>query len=230
MKTDKVNVSIMEDHQGIIDGYLYRLNNDKTLNIAGIARYGADLEPMLASTPTDIIILDMEVQISATDTSIFPILQTIPKLIKKYPKMTILVISMFSQIVLIERLVELGISGYIFKNDSEAIQNLAQVISTLSQGGTYFSQGIIPKLRSLNKQSSSSLLSPRQLEALSLCVAYPDNTTDDLAIRLGVSSSTFRNTLSSAYERLGVHTRRAAIAYFQKLGINEPNFNRGSAG
>ncbi len=218
MKTGKINISIMEDHQGIIDGYLYRLNNEKTLQIAGIARYGSELEPMLAATPTDVLILDMEVQISANNSSIFPIIQTIPKLIKKYPEMTILVISMYSQIVLIERLVELGVSGYIFKSDSGAIQDLAQIIEKLQQGETYFSQGIIPKLRSLKKKSNSSLLSPRQVEALSLCVSYPDETSDHLASRLGVSNSTFRNTLSSAYDRLGVHTRRAAIEYLKKVG------------
>ena len=145
MKTEKINISIMEDHQGIIDGYMLRLNDEKTFNIAGIARYGCDLEPMLAATHTDVLILDMEVQISASNPNSFPIVQTIPRLIKKYPAVTILVISMHSQIVLIERLVQLGIAGYIFKNDSDAIQNLAKIIVELKKGGTYFSQGVIPQ-------------------------------------------------------------------------------------
>jgi DNA-binding NarL/FixJ family response regulator len=148
-------------------------------------------------------------------------MQVIPKLIKKYPAMTILVISIHTQIVLIEKLVELGIGGYISKNDSEAIQHLTQIIVALKSGGVYFSPGAYTKLRSLKTRSTSSILAPRQIEALSLCVAFPDSDTDDLAIRLGVSSSTFRNLLSSAYKRLGVHTRRAAINYLQQLGLND---------
>jgi len=223
MKTEKINISIMEDHQGIIDGYLYRLKEDKTLNIAGIVRYGSDLEPMLAATHTDVLILDMEVETSASNPNTFPMMQAIPRLKKNFPALTILVISMHSQIVLIERLVELGVSGYIFKNDSESIQNLARIIVKLKNGGTYFSQDVIPKLRSLKNRADSSLLSPRQIESLSLCVAYPDNTSDDLALKLGVSSSTFRNTLSSAYKRLGVHNRSAAIDYLKKL--DEPGMS-----
>lgn len=221
MKPATINISILEDHQGVIDGYLFRIKEDKSLQIAGIARYGQDLEPMLAAHPTDLLILDLEVQISPANSNTFPIMQVIPKLIKKYPAMTILVISMHTQIVLIEKLVELGIGGYIAKNDSEAIQHLTQIIVTLRSGGVYFSPEAYTKLRSLKTRSSSSLLSPRQLEALSLCVAFPDSDTNDLAIRLGVSKSTFRNTLSDAYERLGVHTRRAAINYLQQLGLDE---------
>ena len=224
MKQNIINISILEDHQGIIDGYLFRLKDEKMLQIAGVARYGEELEPMLAAHPTDLLILDIEVQISPQDTNFFPIMQIIPKLIKKYPAMTILVISMHTQVVLIEKLVDYGIGGYIFKNDNEAIQRLAHIIVALKSGGVYFSQGVYTKLRSLKTRSTASLLSSRQLEALSLCVAFPDNTSDDLANRLGVSSSTFRNLLSNAYERLGVHTRSAAIAYLQKLGLNETSF------
>ncbi len=219
MQINRINISIMEDHQGIIDGYLYRLSSESALFIAGIARYGSDLEPMLASNPTDVLILDMEVPISASNPGIFPVLQVIPKILKKNKGIKILIISMFSQIVLIEKLVELGIAGYIFKNDAGAIQDLAQIIVSLKNGGSYFSQGIIPKLRYLKTRSASTLLSPRQMEALSLCVAFPDSTSDDLAVRLGVSSSTFRNTLSAAYDRIGVHTRRAAIYYLQKMDL-----------
>jgi two-component system nitrate/nitrite response regulator NarL len=212
-------ISILEDHQGIIDGYLYRLKDEKSLEVTGIARFGEDLEPMLATNPTDILILDIEVPTSRGNLLPYPILQVIPKIKRAHPLVTILVISMHTEIVLVEKLVELGISGYIFKNDNESIMQLPRIIQILTSGGIYFSQGAYTKLRSLKNKSTSSLLSARQLEALSLCVAFPDSTTNDLAIRLGVSSSTFRNLLSNAYERLGVHTRRAAIAYLQRYGM-----------
>lgn len=229
MKPAPINISILEDHQGIIDGYVFRLKDEKSLQIVGTALFADELEPMLAAHPTDLLIMDMQVPISQTNPEHFPIMQVIPRLITKYPAMTILIISMHTQIVLIERLVELGISGYIFKNDSEAIQQLANIIITLKNGGWFFSQGAYTKLRSLKTRATTSILSPRQLEALSLCVAFPDSTSDDLANRLGVSSSTFRNLLSNVYKRLGVHTRRAAIVYLQKLGMNEMNFLKDGA-
>ena len=66
-------------------------------------------------------------------------------------------------------------------------------------------------------------LSPRQLEALSLCAAYPDWTSADVAEKMSVSNSTVRNLLSSAYLRLGVHSRPAAIAIARQQGLITPD-------
>ncbi len=211
----------MEDHQSIIDGYFLRLRNEDVFSITGTARYGMELEPMLADQKVEILILDIDVPVSITNSNTFPTIQYIPKITRMYPGMAILVISMHSQIVLIEKLIELGVSGYIMKSDSIAIQNLDKIVLSLVNGGTYFSQGIFPKLRSLKTGSENTLLSPRQFEVLSLCTEYPDEDSDSLAVRMGVSSSTIRNTLSDAYKILGVHTRQAAIAYFQKLGMGD---------
>jgi len=52
-----------------------------------------------------------------------------------------------------------------------------------------------------------------------LCAAYPNNTTNSIAQMLGVSGPTVRNLLSSAYIRLGVQTRAAAIAAAYEMGI-----------
>jgi len=69
-------------------------------------------------------------------------------------------------------------------------------------------------------------LTDRQLEAISLCMAYPDATTFELAQKMQVSNSTVRNLLSGAYLRMGVHTRAAAIAKVQRLGITVPDSMR----
>jgi DNA-binding CsgD family transcriptional regulator len=63
------------------------------------------------------------------------------------------------------------------------------------------------------------MLTPRQLEALSLCASHPDGETGLLANQLGVTGSTLRNLLSNSYLRLGVRTRAAAIAKAHQLGI-----------
>jgi two-component system nitrate/nitrite response regulator NarL len=218
MKSNIINISILEDHQGIIDGYNLRLQDEKLFCIQETARFGNELDPMLETHPTDLLILDLDVPISQSNLNTFPTIQSIPKLTKKYPRLKILVISMHSQIVLVEKLIDLGISGYIFKSDADAIQNLAKIVLSIHRGETYFSQGVFTQLLSLKNRSAAAQLSPRQLEVLALCEEYPDSDSDELAKRLGISSSTFRNTLSSTYRRLGVHTRTAAVAYLQKLG------------
>jgi DNA-binding NarL/FixJ family response regulator len=123
---------------------------------------------------------------------------------------------MFTQRSLIEALVNTGISGYIFKDDQSSIQQLDKIVRTVANGGIYFSEGATwePQV-----ESPDSILTPRQLEALSLCASNPDGDTLLLANELGVTGSTLRNLLSGSYFRLGVRTRAAAIAKAHQLGI-----------
>ena len=70
--------------------------------------------------------------------------------------------------------------------------------------------------------TGNELLTPRQLEVLSLCAAYPDASTSDLAQMMTISNSTVRNLLSSVYLRLGVHSRTAAVEKARERGLVTP--------
>jgi DNA-binding NarL/FixJ family response regulator len=133
--------------------------------------------------------------------------------------MSILAISVHNQAVLIQSLVDAGVSGYILKDDYESIRQLPKIIFLIASGGVYFSEVAYKQLRQRESGITNPILSPRQIEALSLCAAYPDDSTSELAERLEVAGSTLRNLLSGAYERLGVRTRAAAIAKVQKMGM-----------
>jgi DNA-binding NarL/FixJ family response regulator len=189
---------------------------DPAIQIVSTALFGEDLEAMVANNPVDVLLLDVSVPNSPQDHNPYPVLHTIPSLLKEYPGLNILVISMFTQRSLIEALVNTGISGYIFKDDQSSIQQLDKIVRTVANGGIYFSEGATwePQV-----ESPDSILTPRQLEALSLCASNPDGDTLLLANELGVTGSTLRNLLSGSYFRLGVRTRAAAIAKAHQLGI-----------
>ena len=212
-----IQVAIVEDHQSIIDGYLYRLSGMQ-VHIVAVARFGEEIETLLAKNNVDVLLLDVHVPTSAKNSNPFPVLHLIPNILARYPKLRVLVISMLNQRSLIEALVEAGISGYIFKDDYNSIQKLEDVVEEVAKGGVYFSQEAYQSLRA----SQKSPLSSRQMEALSLCATYPDADISILAKQLDIKPSTFRNLLSSAYERLGVQTRTAAINKAYQLGILTP--------
>ena len=211
-----IHVAILDDHQSIIDGFIYRLSMDPQIQVVGTAIYGENLESMIAENEVDVLLLDVSVPNSPEDHNPYPVLHIIPHLLKKYPHLNILIISMFTQHALIDALVNTGISGYIFKDDQASIQRLDKIVETIAKGGIYFSQGAY---RDVHEGSADSLLTPRQLEALSLCASCPDGDTITLAGKLGITGSTLRNLLSGAYLRLGVRTRAAAIARAQQMGL-----------
>jgi DNA-binding NarL/FixJ family response regulator len=212
----KIRVAILDDHQSIIDGFTYRLSMAPEIQIVSTAIYGEELEPMLADKEVDVLLLDVSIPNSPEDHNPYPVLHIIPHILKNYPSLNILVISMFTQHSLIDALVNAGISGYIFKDDQTSIQQLDKIVKNIANGSIYFSQGAY---RDVSEGLVESLLTPRQLEALFLCASRPDGETMALAGNLGITGSTMRNLLSGAYLRLGVRTRAAAIAKAHQLGI-----------
>jgi two-component system nitrate/nitrite response regulator NarL len=212
----QIRVAILDDHPSIIDGFTYRLSMNPSIQIVATAVFGEDLEPMIADHEVDVLLLDVSIPISQADRNPYPVLHVIPRLLEEHPKLNILIISMFTQRSLIDTLVNTGVSGYIFKDDQASIQKLDKIVETIAHGGVYFSQGAY---RDPRENPSDTVLTPRQLEALSICAAIPDGDSMALAENLGITGSTMRNLLSSAYLRLGVRTRAAAIARANQLGI-----------
>jgi DNA-binding NarL/FixJ family response regulator len=218
---EKTRVTILDDHQSIIDGYVFRLTSSPQIEIAATINYGEELEPTLAKHPTDVLLLDVNVPESAQNPNQYPILHAIPKLLQTYPGLSILVISMYAERGLIRAVMEAGASGYILKDDQASARDLASVVLSVAGGGIYFSQKAHDIYRAhLSKENI--MLSTRQLEALSLCGAYPNSTTAELAERMSVSNSTVRNLLSAAYLKLQVNNRAAAIARAQQMGLITP--------
>jgi DNA-binding NarL/FixJ family response regulator len=213
--TGKIKVAILEDHLSIIDGYHFRLSGTDC-EIVGMALYGEEIEKILEAKKPHVLILGSNVRTSPQKTEPFPILYFIRKAHKKYPDLKILVISYMNGGTFIESLVDIGISGYIYKDDESSIRELPNVIISVAKGGIYFSPGAWEKMKPAR---APQILTRRQLEALSLSAAFPDFSTRELAQKLSISASTFRNLLSGAYQRLGVRTRTAAIARANQLGL-----------
>jgi len=222
MPAKKVRVAILDDHQSIIDGYIYRLDNTPGVEVVATATFGEELEPMLSTNTVDVLLLDLSVHTSEENSNPFPILYIIPKLLQKHPDLVVLVISMFIEPGLMRAIVEAGASGYMLKDDTEAFRELGNVVLSVAHGGIYFSKKVHNLYVQAGQTGNGMTLTPRQLELLSLCAAYPDLSTADLAQKMSVSNSTVRNLLSSAYLRLNVHSRTAAIEKARELGLITP--------
>jgi two-component system nitrate/nitrite response regulator NarL len=222
MPAEKVRVAILDDHQSIIDGYLYRLSQTKEIEVVGTATHGEELEPLLDRHRVDVLLLDLSVRTSPENPNPFPVLHIIPRLLQKYSNLSVLVISMFAEPGLMRSVVEAGASGYILKDDQAAFRELGNVVLSIAHGGIFFSKKAHSLYMKTDGQNGSEPLTPRQLEVLSLCAAYPDASTSDLAQMMTISNSTVRNLLSSVYLRLGVHSRTAAVEKARELGLVTP--------
>ncbi len=214
----KIRVTILDDHQSTVDGYLYRLGNVPGIEIVATLRFGEELAKSLEEHPVDVLLLDFSIPTSPTNSSVYPTLTEIPKLLQKYPNLDVLMISMFAERSIIRAVMEAGASGYILKDDAAAIQALPEIVASIADGGIYLSQRA-GELYQKRDRASESTLTRRQLEVLLLCAAFPSSKTAELAHKMSVSNSTVRNLLSGAYLKLDAHTRAAALERARELGL-----------
>jgi DNA-binding NarL/FixJ family response regulator len=220
MMNSKIHVAILEDHPAMVAGYHYYLANLPDIEIVASAAFADELEPMLANHPVDLLILDINVNTTASMETPYPVLHVIPKLLQRYPNLVILVISMHKERALIKAVVEAGANGYILKEDQAAMRELPSVVRTVASGGVYFSQKA--HLELMKRQPAEPGLTVRQLEILSVMAANPEFTTADVARQLNIAPSTVRNLLSTSYLRLGVRNCAAAVTKARQMGLITP--------
>lgn len=219
--SEMIRVTILDDHQSIVDGYLFRLGNSRRVQVVATIGYGDELGSTLEKHPTDVLLLDVGVPISAHNSNPYPILHVIPDLLQKYSNLVILVISMHAERSMIRAVMEAGSSGYILKDDRTTLRDLENVVISVASGGIHLSRQANDILLRAGT-GEIDLLSRRQREALSLCLAYPDSTTAELAKKMSISNSTIRNLLSGAYIKLGVRTRGSAVSKARQMGLITP--------
>ncbi|HUG34512.1 MAG TPA: response regulator transcription factor [Anaerolineales bacterium] len=218
----KIRVTILDDHQTIVDGYHHRLDRSPRVEIVATIHYGDLLGETLKKHPTDVLLLDVGVSASVENPNPYPILHVIPSLLQEYPDLAILVISMYAERNLIRAIMEAGASGYILKEDQAILRDLENVIVSVSSGGVHLSRQAKEALLRGGEAERGSVLARRQLEVLSLCLSYPDSSTAELARKMSISNSTVRNLLSGAYIKLGVHNRIAAVTKARQMGLISP--------
>jgi DNA-binding NarL/FixJ family response regulator len=211
---------LLDSYQGVLDGYHYRLDKLTNIKIVVEALSGADFEVQLAANPSDVALMALRVPAAADNPSYYPLVHAIPRLLELYPDLAIIVFSGLADPRHIRSIMAAGAKGYVHKGDAQIYPVLPQVLLSIRQAGVFYSPTAIIALRQSNLGAAGqTLLTPRQLQAIALCAAYPRDSLRELAVRMGVSASTIRNLLSQSYERLDVSSRAQAVLRAEKLGL-----------
>ncbi|WP_242929082.1 response regulator [Pontibacter vulgaris] len=134
MDLQVLTIAIADDHTLFRKGVLEILKAYKEITVIADASNGAELiEKIEASALPDIIILDLEMpEMDGIVTSRY--------IISKYPEVKILIVSMYGEESLVEKLLKEGVHGYLLK--SAEPEELRDALQTLKGGNCFFSQTI----------------------------------------------------------------------------------------
>ncbi len=212
-----INIIIADDHQMFIDGIKSLLKTNKNMSIVGEANNGVQLLEVLAQTPADIILMDVNMPemdgIEATK-----------QVCQKYPNIKVLMLTMFNTRDYIEKLLRAGAHGYILKNTGK--EELHEAIETLIRGESYFSKEVTERImEGLQKKKAAESnpmmveLTEREKDVLKLIAQ--ELTTQEIADKLYISFHTVETHRKNLISKLGVRNIAGLVKYAMMNGFVE---------
>lgn len=211
------NILIADDHQMILEGIKYMLQDNSTFIVRDEATNGEEVMSFIEAHPYkyDIVVTDITMPIlSGLD---------ICKLIKKkYPHIKVLILSMNNSTNMIKEAIKAEADGYMLKNDGK--EKFIEALCTIANNLPYYSEEIIPVINSEievanNVEVSLNVLTKRELEILQLIVQ--EMTSDEISKSLFISKKTVDNHRANILHKTGCRSTIALFKYALKNGLDE---------
>jgi two-component system response regulator NreC len=184
------------------------------IRIVAEAQDGAELFRLLAVTPADLILLDINLPgMSGVEIA--------RRLHSDRPDIKILAISAENTAQTVESMIEAGINGFVSKQFSN-IQELAQAIRTVVSGMDYFGRdiaAIIYELYVAKKKTTvvTSEFTEREREIILAC--RDGLLCKEIAEKMGISINTINTHKKRIFQKLGINTTIEMVQYALKCGI-----------
>ena len=200
-------VVLMDDHNLVRHGVAALLRTDGRYSVVGEADNGEDGLQLLETTPADLVLLDLSMpRLNG--------LETTRRLSRKFPRVGILILSMYNDEQFVAQTLADGARGYILKNAMD--EEMFKALDTVLHGGQYISPAI--NMINVRQQSFESVeLTIREREILQLIVE--GHTTQDIAEMLIISPHTATRHRANLMQKLDVHSQVGLIRVAAARGL-----------
>ncbi|MCC1484315.1 response regulator [Winogradskyella immobilis] len=201
-----VKIIIVDDHQLFIDGIKSILAKEIDIEVIAEANNGLEVLQLLAN--------EMQPNIIITDIRM-PIMDGISltrNLVKDYPNIKILALSMYDQTSDVIEMLDVGAKGYVTKNVEK--KELVSAIHTLIKGDYFFSKNLSQDIKEwFNKEqiNNSTTLTKREKEILNLLVN--GRTSLQMAKQLKLSKYTIDTHRKNIHKKLGIKTNAGLVKF-----------------
>jgi two-component system, NarL family, response regulator YdfI len=211
-----IRLLIADDHLIVRDGLRLIFETDDDFELIGEAADGAEALRLAAQLQPDVVLMDLRMPVMDG-------LTAIERLQSEQPQIAVVILTTYNEDEMLLRGLRAGARGYLLKDTGR--QALFDAIRAAARGETLLSQDIISRLVAQTTAPSPPPrmvpggieLTARELEVLE--AAARGDRSKEIAYRLGITERTVKAHLASAYNKLGVDSRAAAIAVALQKGL-----------
>jgi DNA-binding NarL/FixJ family response regulator len=200
---------IADDHPLILAGIRSELALEEDFTLIMEAKNGDEAYTFTCQHQPDILLLD----INMPGKKAIQVLQEI----KANLPTKVIMLSAYRDRGTVLSMLKGGADGYLLKDD--AIEELAEAIRTVHQGGTWVSPVLLPLLEgeSLENSLPEQLLTQRELEVIQNVV--DGLTNKEISQKLNVVERTVEYHLSNIFRKTGVFNKIELILWVQEHGL-----------
>jgi len=207
----KTTIVLVDDHAVVRAGVRRLLEQEPLFEVIGEAESGEKAYQILAELKPDVMVMDLSMPGMGG-------LEAIRRILMRYEKAKILVLSMHEDLSFANQALKLGAKGYLTKNT--LADDLVKSIETVTQGDVFLSDEIAKKMamQSISgNQDPVHELSAREFEIFRLLAEGLD--IEAIASTLNISSKTVSNYQTMIKQKLDINTPIELIRYAIKVGV-----------
>ena len=205
---ETLNVVIADDHPIVLVGVRELVERDERFRVVGEAVCSNELIELLQSTAVDLVITDFNMP---ADSPYGDGLKLVEYLVRHYPKVRVLVLTMISNPLILTRLQELGVIGVIQK--CQLHDEIQAALKAVALGNPLQTKG--PAATSVIEAAALDTrfarLSAKEHEILRLFIT--GQSVNDIARGLNRSAKTISTQKISAMRKLEVSSDQDLLAY-----------------
>lgn len=194
-RSEAASVIIADDHVLIREGLRKVLAREPDMQVVGEATSGPELIALLQSTPSDVVLLDVNMPGDGA-------IETLQRITAMRPKVPVLMISVLPEEQVAVRFLRLGAAGYVSKE--AAAEELVNAIRSVLGGVRYVSPVLAERLAAGGGRPSQELLSRRELQVLRRIA--DGRSVKQIAEELGVSVSTVHTHRTHILDKLNLRS------------------------
>ena len=216
----KITAVALDDQPLLLAGIRSLIAQDPEIDLVGEGSVGEHLFSLVEKHQPNVVLLDLNMphQEGGADRTTFQALPAINQLHRDHPQTVVIVLSQHISVTLIEGAFEIGVRGYILKDDIVSL-NLPEAIRAVHQGRLFLSEAIKDELLQSRHGAKHSLLTKRQKQIVRQLASNLDMSISSHAAVLGITEASLRNHLSNMFRALNVSNISSCIVTCMRLGL-----------